>query len=94
MLIVECVQYNEYKTLSQEIPMSDNLWITKNYEHEYIIDNSIGTVTWTIKWTHPDQPGDEWLFHFPSEGVIGDYKRNDFYAPTRWIYINGQFEEI
>ena len=24
-------QYNEYKTLSQEIPMSDNLWITKNF---------------------------------------------------------------
>ena len=27
-------QYDEYKISSQEIPMSDNLWITKNFEHE------------------------------------------------------------
>ena len=42
-------QYNEYKTLSQEIPMSDNLWITKNYEHEYIIDDSVDVDTVNIE---------------------------------------------
>ena len=49
-------QYNEYKTLSQEIPMSDNLWITKNYEHEYIIDNSIGTVNIEVKYLNGIEP--------------------------------------
>ena len=47
---------NEYKTLSQEIPMSDNLWITKNYEHEYIIDNSIGTVNIEVKYLNGIEP--------------------------------------
>ena len=49
-------QYNEYNTLSQEIPMSDNLWITKNYEHEYIIDNSIGTVNIEVKYLNGIEP--------------------------------------
>ena len=44
------------KTLSQEIPMSDNLWITKNYEHEYIIDNSIGTVNIEVKYLNGIEP--------------------------------------
>ena len=49
-------QYNEYKILSQEIPMSDNLWITKNYEYEYIIDNSINTVNIEINYLDGIEP--------------------------------------
>ena len=65
----------------------------KDVENTY--DNSIGTITWTIKWAHADnETGNDWEFIFPSQGVIGDYKRNSFYSPTRRIYINGQFEEI
>jgi len=37
-------------------PMSDNLWITKNYEHEYIIDNSIGTVNIEVKYLNGIEP--------------------------------------
>ena len=36
--------------------MSDNLWITKNYEHEYIIDNSIATVNIEVKYLNGIEP--------------------------------------
>ena len=49
-------QYDEYKILSQEIPMSDNLWITKNFEHEYIIDNSVNTVNIEINYLNGVEP--------------------------------------
>ena len=36
--------------------MSDNLWITKNYEYEYIIDNSINTVNIEINYLDGLEP--------------------------------------
>lgn len=36
--------------------MSDNLWITKNYEYEYIIDNSINTVNIEINYLDGIEP--------------------------------------
>lgn len=65
------------------------------YDVENTYDHSFGSITWNVIWEVPDQGGiEKWEFYFPTSGVVGIYKRNNSYAPTRDVYINGQFEEI
>jgi hypothetical protein len=69
------------------------VFILNNVENTY--ENSFGTVVWTMEWPGPTSVVEnEWWFCFPYDGVVGTYKPNKSYAPTRIIYINGQYEEI
>lgn len=60
-------------------------------------DGTFGEITWKCTWFQPSNPntlGNVWVFTCPSEGIVGAYKKNRQYMTSKYVYLNGQYQNI